>query len=140
MKKAETLKDALNELAKVIDNPIDPFFAMQELVILQWQSGQDIGDYFFLARRKAVHAGTTLKFVATMVSTQLPKEVQNRMKGTVIAIDNDLEHADAFKLIAEIKETLTEEGFPLNQGNKHGCPGTQVATIRGSNEAADVTE
>ena len=41
-----------------------------------------------------------------MVSAQLPKEVQNRMKGTVTAIDNDLDHADAFKLIAEIKKRL----------------------------------
>ena len=70
MRKAGTLKEALDELSKVIDNPIDPFTAMQELVQLQWQPGQDIGDYFFLVRRKAIHAGTTLKFVASMVSTQ----------------------------------------------------------------------
>ena len=140
MKKANTLKEALDELAKVIDNPIDPFLAMQELVKLQWQPGQDIGDYFFLTRRKAVHAGTTLKFVASMVSSQLPKEVQNRVKGTVTAINEDLEHADAFKLIAEIKETLTDRGFALNLGSRNGQPTNTIATVKEGSEDGDLLE
>ena len=94
MKRVETLKDALDQLSPVIDNPIDPFLAMQELVKLQCRPGQDIGYNFFLARRKATHAGTTLRFVASMVSSQLPKEVQNRIKATVTEINEDLEHPD----------------------------------------------
>ena len=93
-KRVETLKDALDQLSSVIDNPIDPFLAMQELVKLHCRPGQDIGYYFFLARRKATHAGTTLRFVASMVSSQLPKEVQNRIKATVTEINEDLEHPD----------------------------------------------
>ena len=58
--------------------------AMQELVKLQWQPGQDI--------------------VASIALTQLPKEVQNRIKGTVTSVNEDLDQADAFKLIAEIRK------------------------------------
>ena len=138
IRKADTLKEALDQLSKVIDNPIDPFTAMQELVQLQWQPGQDIGDYFLLVRRKAAHAGTTLKFVASMVSSQLPKEVQNRVKGTVTAVNEDLDHADAFKLVAEVKEGLTDKGFALNLGNK--LCARRVATIGEKDKATYESE
>ena len=118
MKRTETLKDALDQLSSVIDNPIDPFLAMQELLKLQWRPGQDIGDYFFLTRRKAIHAGTILKFVASMVSAQLPKEVQNRFRATVTEINEDLKHSDAFRFITEVKATLSEKGFAMNLGIK----------------------
>ena len=120
MKRAATLKEALDELTKVIDTPIDPFISMQELVKLQWLPGQDIGDYFFLARRKATHAGTTLKFVASMVSSQLPKEVQNRVKTTVSEINDNLDHPDAFKFVTEVKFSLSEKGFAMNLGARQG--------------------
>ena len=103
MRRAETLRKAIYDLEKVVDNPIDPFPAMQELVKLQWQPGQDIGDYIFKVRRKAIHAEPTLKFVAAMVSAQLPKEVQNRGKSTVTEIEKSLDNADVFKFIKEVK-------------------------------------
>ena len=130
MKRAETLKAALDELSRVIDNPIDPFSAMQDLIQLKWQPGQDIGDYYFLAKRKAAHAGTTLKFIGSLVSTQLPKEVQNRIKDTAIALNDDLEHADAFKFIAEVKQILTDKGIALNFGNRNAVQGIKLASLK----------
>ena len=130
MKRAEILKAALDELSRVIDNPIDPFSAMQDLIQLKWQPGQDIGDYYFLAKRKASHAGTTLKFIGSLVSTQLPKEVQNRIKDTAIALNDDLEHADAFKFIAEVKQILTDKGIALNLGNRSAVQGINLATLK----------
>ena len=73
VKTAKSLKGALVDLAKFIYDPIDTFTTMQDLVKLQWQPGQDIGDCYFLERRKAAHAGTTLKFVASMVSHNFRK-------------------------------------------------------------------
>ena len=137
MNKAENLKEALDQLAKVIDNPIDPFNAILELIKPQWQQVQDIGDYYFLARRKAAHAGTTLKFIASMISTQLPKDVQNRIKGTVTGIKEDLNHEDAFKFITEVKEALTEKGYPLNMGTKHTSgESVQASVVRHADRRA----
>ena len=129
MRKVGTLKEALDYLAKVVDNAIDPFTAMQELVKFQWQPGQDIGDYFFTAKRKAVPSGITLKFVAALVSSQLPKEAQNRVKGTVTDINESLDHAEAFKFIAEVKEVLIEKGFALNLGSRIASSCGRVANI-----------
>ena len=134
MRKAETLNGALYELAKVIYSPIDPFTAMQELIQLQWQPGREIGEYFSLVRRKAAHARTTLKLVASMVSAQLTKEVQNRLKGSVTGIDEDLDHPDAFKFVVEVKG-LTDKGFALNLGNRHSAHHNRIATVKEKSES-----
>ena len=62
------------------------------------------------------------------------------MKGTVTAINEDLEHADAFKLIAEIKETLTDREFALNLGSRNRQPTNTIATVKEGSEDGDLPE
>ena len=54
---------------------------------------------FYRAKRLAAEAGVDLKFVASLVASQLPHDVESKIKETVVVIDSDLEN-------------------PANQGNE----------------------
>ena len=55
-KNTPTVREALDKLSKLLDPPVDQFSALQELGGMQWQPGQEIGEYFFSVKRKAFYA------------------------------------------------------------------------------------
>ena len=129
VKSANSLEEALNNLAGVLDPPMDTFTAMQEVSRLHWQPGQDIGEYFFSLKRKATYAKLGLKHVASLLAAQVPRDVQTRIKADVTGINDSLEHADAHKLIRSVKAELAEKGYALNKGNRNFESITKVAVI-----------
>ena len=86
VKSANSLEEALSNLAGVLDPPMDTFIAMQEVSRLHWQPGQDIGEYFFLLKRKATYAKLGLKHVASLLAAQVPRDVQTRIKAEVVGM------------------------------------------------------
>ena len=88
---------------------------MQEVSRLHWQPGQDIGEHFFLLKRKATYAKLGLKHVASLLAAQVPRDVQTRVKAKVTGINDSLEHEDAHKLILSVRTELTEKGYALNK-------------------------
>ena len=102
---------------------------MQQLGKLHWEPGEEIDDFFYIAKRKAVHAGTGMKFLASIVASQLPRDVQTRVKERVRAIGDDLEGDQGRELIQVVKRELTEHGHPLNRGNRDFEGIAKVAVI-----------
>ena len=129
VKSANSLEEALSNLAGVLDSPMDTFTAMQEVSRLHWQPGQDIDEYFFSLKRKATYAKLGLKHVASLLAVQVPRDVQTKIKAEVTGINDSLEHADAHKLIRSVKAELAEKGYALNKGNRNFQSITKVAVI-----------
>ena len=89
------IKETLDKLSKVLDPPADQFSTLQELGRMHWQPGTDIGEYFFTIKRKAYYAKMGMKHVASILTMQLLRDVQNKAKEKVISINDDLEHENA---------------------------------------------
>ena len=71
----DTVKRALDILSETLDPPTDQYSAMQSLSHTTWQPGERIEDFFFSAKRKAAEAKVDMRFLAPLVSAQLPREV-----------------------------------------------------------------
>ena len=59
-----------------------------------------------------------MKFVASILASQLPKGIQRKVRDKVRDDADDIEGADGRGLIKTIKLELTERGYPLDLGNK----------------------
>ena len=112
---------------------------MQEVCHLHWQPGQNIGEFFFTLKRKAAYAKLGLKHVASIMAGQLSREIQNKIKGNITEIDDDLEHADAHKLLRTIKVELVDKGYAIDKGNRSFEAVSKVATVQ-SKEPEEGTE
>ena len=53
-KNTPTVKEALDKLSKLLFPPVDQFSTLQELGGMQWQPGQDIGEYFSQSNVKPI--------------------------------------------------------------------------------------
>ena len=78
VRSAETIVGALEILEDTLDPPIDPYQTMQELCRSDSEPGAQIDYFFFEIRRKAQHAAVGMKFVASLLASQLPKDIQRR--------------------------------------------------------------
>ena len=76
----DNLDNTLDTLEKTFDPPVDAFISMQQLGKLHWEPGQEIDDFFYVAKRKAFHARTGMKFLASIPAAQLPRDIQARDK------------------------------------------------------------
>lgn len=54
VKKVGTLAEALTNFYSVLDPPMDTFIAMQEVSRMQWQPGQEIGEYFLTLKGRSL--------------------------------------------------------------------------------------
>ena len=77
--------------------------------------------------RKARDAKSSLKFVASLLSSQLPRDVQSRIKVTVQSIPEDLESEEANSLIQQVKLQLSERGYSMNPGSQEYVQTMKVA-------------
>ena len=59
-----------------------------------------------------------LKHVASLLVSQLLRDVQNRVKAEVVEINDDPGHPDLHKLLYSEKKELTEKGILLTKGNR----------------------
>ena len=62
--------------------------------------------------------GVGMKFVASILTSQLPKDIQGKVRGKVRDVADDIEGVDGRDLIKTIKLELTERGHPLDVRNK----------------------
>ena len=116
VKTAATVEEALDALSATLDPPSDQYSSRQALCRLSWQPGDSIDHFFFTAKHLASEAGLDFKFVAALVASQLPRDVEAKIKGTVLEVGGDLESADSRKLLADIKRQLNDRGHALDMG------------------------
>ena len=94
VKKSETVERALQTLKDVLDPPVDQYQMMQELCRSDLEPGRQIDDLFFGIRRKAFHAGVGMKFVASILASQLPKDIQSKLRDKVREVDDNIDGVD----------------------------------------------
>ena len=59
-----------------------------------------------------------MKFVASILASQLPKDVQSKIRDKVGDVNYDIEGVNGRELIRMVKRELVERGYPLDLGNK----------------------
>ena len=68
--------DAAFDLLKTLDDPIDPYEAMQKLCRRNWLHGVHIDDFFYDLKRLAKDAEADTNLICNIIIAQLPKTVQ----------------------------------------------------------------
>ena len=91
---------------------------MQHLSRIFWQPGERIEDFFFSTKRRAVEANVDMKFVAPLIAAQLPRDVETKIKATIVGIAPELDGPDGRKLLIAIKKELQEKGYSPDCGSR----------------------
>ena len=104
----DIVKRALNILSETLDPPTDQYSARQSFSHTTWQPGERIEDFFFSARRKAAEANVDMRFIALLVSAQLPREVEAKIKTMITDIDPDLSGEGGRRMLVTIKKELQD--------------------------------
>ena len=117
-KDSEAIDGALKTLEETLDPPIYPYQLMQELCRSDWEPGIQVDDFFLGIRRKAQYAGVGMKFAASILASQLPKDIRSKIRDKVRKVADDIQGADGKELIKTVKCEPTERGYPLDLGNK----------------------
>ena len=78
---------------------------MQALSRVTWQPGVRIEEFFSL-KKLAVEANVDMRFVATLITAQLHRAVERKIKATVIEISQELGGEDGRKFLIAIQRGL----------------------------------
>ncbi len=112
-----TLDDAF-ALLLTLDDPIDPYEAMQKLCRRNWVHGVHVEDFFYELKKLAKDASADLNLVCNILVAQLPKSVQQKAKedlatkrGTGIITD-----VNARAFMTGVKKLLSNRGMQLDVG------------------------
>ena len=76
----KTSLDEAFTLLKTLDDPIDPYEAMQKLCRRNWLHGTHIDDFFYDLKRLAKDAAADANLICNIMIAQLPKTVQQKVK------------------------------------------------------------
>ena len=123
------MKGALDAIAATLDPPIDQYSSRQALCRLTWEPGQSVDHFFYTAKLLAAEFGVDIKFVASLVASQLPRDVESKVKGAVVGIVGDLEIAESRELLVNIKRELRNGGHSLEKGYRDVERVTKVASL-----------
>ena len=129
VKSVATVSEALDILAETLDPPSDQYTATQHLSRIFWQPGERIEDFFFSTKRRAVEANVDMKFVAPLIAAQLPRDVETKIKATIVGIAPELDGPDCRKLLIAIKKELQEKGYSPDCGSRKCEAIEKVAVI-----------
>ena len=91
---------------------------MLQLCTSDWELGTQVDDFFFEIRRKGQHSNVGMRFVASILASQLPKDIQSKLRDKVRDVDDDIEGVDGRELIKRVERELVERGYPLDLRNK----------------------
>ena len=116
-KMAQTAGEALDALVATLDPPTDQYSSRQSLCRITWQPGESIDCFFFKVKRLSAESGVDFKLAASLVASQLPPDVEGKIKATVVGADGDLESAASRKLLTDIKRELKDHGHALDKCN-----------------------
>ena len=136
----ESIEGALKILEVTLDPPIDQYQMMQQLCRSDWEPGTQVDDFFFEIRRKGQHSNVGMKFVASILASQLPKDIQSKLRDKVRDVNDDIEGVDGRELIRLVKRELVERGYPLDLGNKDFEKIRRVAVVSEAVEPASACQ
>ena len=136
----ESIEGALKILEDTLDPPIDQYQMMQQLCRSDWEPGTQVDDFFFEIRRKGQHSNVGMKFVASILASQLPKDIQSKLRDKVRDVNDDIEGVDGRELIRLVKRELVERGYPLDLGNKDFEKIRRVAVVSEAVEPASACQ
>ena len=109
--------------------PIEQYSSRQALCRLTWEPGQSVDHFFYTAKLLAAESGVDLKFVASLVASQLLRDVDSKVKCAVVGIVGDLESAESRELLVNIKRELRNGEHSLEKGYRDVERVTKVASL-----------
>ena len=117
----ETLGAAFEYLIERLDPEADEFAAAERFRLMAWPPGETAMDFFarYLRGQRGYEAKTaqvTPKQACRFLVTQLPQEVQPKLKEWVAEQAADLSADGAVKFSTEIRQALRNKGVPLDKG------------------------
>ena len=112
----ESLQAAFEYLIERLDPKADEFDATERFRLMTWPHGETAMDFFTRYLEEAKTAQITHKQACRFMVTQLPQEVQPKLKELVTPQTADLSEDGAVKFSAEIRQALQSKGIPLDKG------------------------
>ena len=82
---------------------------------MKWRPGETIGDYYYSLRKEAKRANLSVRTTCVLLTAQLPKEIQGKIKSELAEKEN-VNEAEGGELIVKIKVLLSERGLPVDKG------------------------
>ena len=82
---------------------------------MKWRPGETIGDYYYSLRKEAKRANLSVRTICVLLTAQLPKEIQGKIKSELAEKEN-VSEAEGGELIVKIKGLLSERALPLDKG------------------------
>ena len=106
-------------LLKTLDDPIDPYEAMQHLCRANWLCHEKIDGFYYHLKKKAKQANAKLELICSILTGQLPKQIQGTVKAFYVKkkdYNGTISELNACLLIMRVKQLLKEHGIALDIG------------------------
>ena len=128
----DTIAAAFEYLKERLDPEKDTFAAAERFRTMTWPPGEMARDFFFRYLDEALQAELTPKQACVFFVTQMPREVQAKLKEW-IRTREELSEEDAMKMAGEVKRALLLKDIPLDKGFRSVSVG-RIARIETSKE------
>ena len=124
----DTLIAAFDYLKERLDPEKDLFVSAEKFREMTWPPGEPATDFFVRYLDEALQVGLTAKHACIFFVTQLPHEIQPKLKDWVRIQEDTLSEDGAMKMVTEVKRALTLKDIPLHQGFR-GAPASRIACV-----------
>ena len=127
----DTITAAFDYLKERLDPEKDTFAAAERFRTLTWPPGELATDFWVRYLDEALQAELTPKQACVFFVTQMPREVQAKLKEWIRTREGELSEDDAMKMAGEVKRALLLKDVPLDRGFR-GVPVGRIARIETS--------
>ena len=127
----DTITAAFDYLKERLDPEKDTFAAAERFRTLTWLPGELATDFLVRYLDEALQAELTPKQACVFFVTQMPHEVQAKLKEWIRTREGELSEDDAMKMAGEVKRALLLKDVPLDRGFR-GVPVGRIARIETS--------
>ena len=127
----DTIAAAFEYLKERLDPEKDIFAAAERFRTMTWPPGELATDFLVRYLDEAIQAELTPKQACVFFVTQMPQEIQAKLKEWTRTQNAEMSEDNAMKMTGEIKRALLLKDIPLDKGFR-GAPVGRVARVNTS--------
>ena len=124
----DTITAAFDYLKERLDPEKDVFAAAERFRAMMWPPGEFATDFLVRYIDEALQAELTPRQACVFFVTQMPHEIQNKLKEWIRTQGAELSEDNAMKMAGEVKRALFLKDIPLDKGFR-GSPVGRVARV-----------
>ena len=132
----DTITAAFDYLKERLDPERDVFAAAERFRAMTWPPGEFATDFLVRYIDEALQAELTPKQACVFFVTQMPHEIQGKLKEWIRTQDAEWSEDNAMKMAGEIKRALSLKDIPLDKGFR-GSPTGRVARVDSSRKDSE---